>query len=105
MDVLISALGTKGLARRLAEPNLTTLSGDAARFLAGGEFPIPIPTQTTNGFPTITIDYKKFGVELGFVHTVLSRGVINLRVEPSVSELDFANAVTIQGRSTLDPPR
>ena len=97
VDLLISALETKGLARRLAEPNLTTLSGDAARFLAGGEFPVPIPTQTTNGFPTITIDYKKFGVELAFVPTVLSRGVINLRVEPSVSELDFQNAVTIAG--------
>ena len=97
VDLLISALETKGLARRLAEPNLTTLSGDAARFLAGGEFPVPIPNTTTNGFPTVTIDYKKFGVELAFVPTVLSRGVINLRVEPSVSELDFANAVTIQG--------
>ncbi|MDH2348681.1 type II and III secretion system protein family protein [Bradyrhizobium sp. SSUT77] len=97
VDMLITALETKGLARRLAEPNLTTLSGDAARFLAGGEFPVPIPNTTTNGFPTVTIDYKKFGVELAFVPTVLSRGVINLRVEPSVSELDFANAVTIQG--------
>ncbi|WP_256808828.1 type II and III secretion system protein family protein [Bradyrhizobium sp. Bra64] len=97
VDLLINALETKGLARRLAEPNLTTLSGDSARFLAGGEFPVPIPTQSTNGFPTVTIDYKKFGVELAFVPTVLSRGVINLRVEPSVSELDFANAVTIQG--------
>ncbi|KRP99866.1 pilus assembly protein CpaC [Bradyrhizobium yuanmingense] len=97
VDLLISALETKGLARRLAEPNLTTLSGDAARFLAGGEFPVPIPNTTAAGFPTITIDYKKFGVELAFVPTVLSRGVINLRVEPSVSELDFANAVTIQG--------
>ncbi|RXG95105.1 type II and III secretion system protein family protein [Bradyrhizobium vignae] len=97
VDLLITALETKGLVRRLAEPNLTTLSGDAARFLAGGEFPVPIPTQTSNGFPTITIDYKKFGVELSFVPTVLSRGVINLRVEPSVSELDFSNAITIQG--------
>jgi pilus assembly protein CpaC len=97
VDLLISALETKGLVRRLAEPNLTTLSGEAARFLAGGEFPVPIPNTTSTGFPTITIDYKKFGVELAFVPTVLSRGVINLRVEPSVSELDFANAVTIQG--------
>jgi pilus assembly protein CpaC len=97
VDLLISALETKGLVRRLAEPNLTTLSGDAARFLAGGEFPVPIPNTTNAGFPTVTIDYKKFGVELVFVPTVLSRGVINLRVEPSVSELDFANAVTIQG--------
>lgn len=97
VDLLINALETKGLARRLAEPNLTTLSGDAARFLAGGEFPVPIPTQSTAGFPTISIEYKKFGVELAFVPTVLSRGVINLRVEPSVSELDFSNAVTILG--------
>ena len=55
------------------------------------------PHTTTSGFPTVTIEFKKFGVELAFVPTVLSRGVINLRVEPSVSELDFTNAVTIQG--------
>ncbi|WGS22811.1 MULTISPECIES: type II and III secretion system protein family protein [unclassified Bradyrhizobium] len=97
VDLLITALETKGLARRLAEPNLIALSGDSARFLAGGEFPVPVPTQSTSGFPTVTIDYKKFGVELAFVPTVLSRGLINLRVEPSVSELDFTNAVTIQG--------
>jgi pilus assembly protein CpaC len=95
--LLVTALEEKGLARRLAEPNLIALSGDAARFLAGGEFPVPIPQTTTTGFPTVTIEYKRFGVELSFVPTVLSRGVINLRVEPSVSELDFANAVTIQG--------
>jgi pilus assembly protein CpaC len=97
VDALISALEEKGLVRRLAEPNLIALSGDAARFLAGGEFPVPIPNTTTNGFPTISIEYKKFGVELAFVPTVLSRGVINLRVEPSVSELDFTNAIQIQG--------
>ncbi|QOZ26342.1 type II and III secretion system protein family protein [Bradyrhizobium sp. CCBAU 51753] len=98
VDLLITALEQKGLARRLAEPNLTTLSGDAARFLAGGEFPVPVPTTTSgSNFPTIGIEYKQFGVQLAFVPTVLSRGVINLRVEPSVSELDFANAVTIQG--------
>ncbi|MBB4369423.1 pilus assembly protein CpaC [Bradyrhizobium sp. cir1] len=99
VDLLISALETKGLARRLAEPNLTTLSGDAARFLAGGEFPVPVAsTAGTAGLvPTVTIEFKKFGVELAFVPTVLSRGAINLRVEPSVSELDFQNAVTIAG--------
>ncbi len=97
LDVMLTALEQKGLLRRLAEPNLMALSGDAARFLAGGEFPVPIPNTTTNGFPTVTIDYKKFGVELAFVPTVLSRGVINLRVEPSVSELDFTNAISIQG--------
>ncbi|QQN65086.1 type II and III secretion system protein family protein [Bradyrhizobium diazoefficiens] len=99
VDLLISALETKGLARRLAEPNLTTLSGEAARFLAGGEFPVPVAsTAGTAGLvPTVTIEFKKFGVELAFVPTVLSRGVINLRVEPSVSELDFSNAVQIAG--------
>ena len=99
VDLLVTALETKGLLRRLAEPNLMALSGDAARFLAGGEFPVPVAsTVGTSGLlPTVTIEFKKFGVELAFVPTVLSRGVINLRVEPSVSELDFQNAVTIAG--------
>lgn len=98
IDMLVTALETKGVLRRLAEPNLMTLSGDAARFLAGGEFPVPVAsTAIAGGFPTVTIEFKKFGVELAFVPTVLSRGVINLRVEPSVSELDFTNAVTIGG--------
>jgi pilus assembly protein CpaC len=98
LDVLITALETKGLARRLAEPNLIALSGDTARFLAGGEYPIPVPAATpAGGVPTIAIEYKKFGVQLAFVPTVLSRGVINLRVEPSVSELDFTNTVQYAG--------
>ena len=98
LDVLITALETKGLVRRLAEPNLIALSGDSARFLAGGEFPVPIASTAVAGaLPTVTIEFKKFGVELGFVPTVLSRGVINLRIEPSVSELDFTNAITIAG--------
>ncbi|MET3837957.1 type II and III secretion system protein family protein [Bradyrhizobium sp. OAE829] len=101
IDSLVTALETKGVLRRLAEPNLVTLSGEAARFLAGGEFPVPVAsTAGTAGLvPTVTIEFKKFGVELGFVPTVLSRGVINLRVEPSVSELDYTNAVTIAGTS------
>ncbi|WP_029586038.1 type II and III secretion system protein family protein [Bradyrhizobium sp. URHD0069] len=98
VDLLLTALETKGLVRRLAEPNLIALSGDAARFLAGGEFPVPVASSVAAGaLPTVTIEFKKFGVELAFVPTVLSRGVINLRVEPSVSELDFANSVTIAG--------
>jgi pilus assembly protein CpaC len=99
IDALITALEEKGLVRRLAEPNLVALSGDTARFHAGGEFPVPVPTATTGGIPTITIEYKKFGVELSFTPTVLSRGTVDLRVFPSVSELDFANAVTISGFS------
>jgi pilus assembly protein CpaC len=97
LDVMITALEQQGLLRRLAEPNLIALSGDTARFLAGGEFPVPIASTTQGGVPTITIEFKKFGVELAFVPTVLPRGLINLRVEPSVSELDFTQAVTISG--------
>jgi pilus assembly protein CpaC len=96
LDALVTALRQKGLIRRLAEPNLIALSGDSARFLAGGEFPVPVPSTTSSGAPTVTIDYKKFGVELGFTPTVLSHGVINLRIEPSVSEPDFTNTVVIQ---------
>jgi pilus assembly protein CpaC len=98
LDLLVTALETKGLVRRLAEPNLIALSGDSARFLAGGEFPVPVVQGGTSGtVPSVTIQYKTFGVELAFVPTVLSRGVINLRIEPSVSELDFTNGVTIGG--------
>src|SRR5204863_3065223 len=85
IDSLVTALETKGVLRRLAEPNLMALSGDSARFLAGGEFPVPVASALTAGVQTVTIEFKKFGVELAFVPTVFSRGVINLRVEPSVS--------------------
>jgi pilus assembly protein CpaC len=97
IDVLVTALEEKGVVRRLAEPNLMALSGDTARFLAGGEFPVPVAATTLSGVPTITIEFKKFGVELAFVPTVLSRGVVNLRVEPSVSELDFTTGTAVNG--------
>ncbi|MBV8745208.1 MAG: type II and III secretion system protein family protein [Xanthobacteraceae bacterium] len=97
VDVLITALETKGLVRRLAEPDLMALSGDTAQFLAGGEFPVPIAAATANGLVTPTIEFKPFGVRLSFTPTVLNSGIINLRIAPEVSELDFANAVTISG--------
>lgn len=97
IDVLVSALETKGLIRRLAEPTLAALSGDTAQFLAGGEFPVPIAATSASGIVTPTIEYKPFGVRLSFTPTVLANGVINLRIAPEVSELDFANAVTISG--------
>jgi pilus assembly protein CpaC len=96
IDVMVSALETKGLVRRLAEPNLVALSGDTARFLAGGEFPVPILAGTGTG-ATPSIEFKKFGVSLAFTPTVLSRGLINMRIAPEVSELDPAAGVTIQG--------
>ena len=97
LDVLVTALEEKGLVRRLAEPNLIALSGDQARFLAGGEFPVPVVTNNGGLGNTVTIEWKKFGVQLTFRPIVLSRGIINLRIEPEVSELDFANAVSISG--------
>lgn len=97
VDLLISALETKGLARRLAEPDLVALSGDTASFLAGGEIPVPVVQPSSGGATTITVDYKPFGVQLTFVPTVLANGVINLRLTPSVSQLDYTNAIRNQG--------
>ncbi|MBO0755392.1 MAG: type II and III secretion system protein family protein [Bradyrhizobiaceae bacterium] len=97
IEVLVSALETQGLVRRLAEPNLMALSGDTAKFLAGGEFPVPIAATSANGLVTPTIEYKPFGVLLSFTPVVLNNGIINLRIAPEVSELDTANTVTISG--------
>jgi pilus assembly protein CpaC len=91
VDVMIQALEDRGVVRRLAEPNLIALSGDTASFLAGGEFPIPV-ANTNN---TVTIEWKKFGVGLAFTPTVLDNGVINLKVEPEVSQLDTNNLIQI----------
>jgi pilus assembly protein CpaC len=98
LDVTLTALEEKGLIRRLAEPDLIALSGDTAAFLAGGEFPVPVAQAGSVGAaPVITVQWKPFGVELTFVPTVLAGGVINLRLVPSVSELDFTQAIQISG--------
>ena len=90
-DVAINALEQKGLARSLAEPNLVALSGDTASFLAGGEYPIPVAGQLGQ----ITVDYKKYGIGLAFTPTVLSRGLINMKIEPEVSQIDTNPSHTI----------
>ena len=95
IDVIISALESRGVARRLAEPDLVALSGDTASFLAGGELPVPVVQPGTP--PTITVDYKPFGVNLSFTPTVLADGIINLKLSPSVSALDYTNAIRNQG--------
>jgi pilus assembly protein CpaC len=97
IDALITALETKGLLQRLAEPNLIALSGDTASFQAGGQFPVPVAVTSGIGIATPTIEFKDFGVLLRFRPTVLSNAVINLSINPEVSELDFTNAVTISG--------
>jgi len=93
IDVLINALEQKGIARSLAEPNLVALSGDTASFLAGGEYPIPV----AGSLGQITVDYKKYGVGLAFTPTVLSHGLINLKIEPEVSSIDTTHSVTVAG--------
>jgi pilus assembly protein CpaC len=90
-------LKEEGLLKVLAEPTLITLSGKAANFLAGGEFPVPVPQSSAAGGTTITIEYKPFGVGLNFTPTVLSNKKINMLVAPEVSELDFSNALTTSG--------
>ncbi|RMF11601.1 MAG: type II and III secretion system protein family protein [Alphaproteobacteria bacterium] len=93
LNYIIDALETEGFLTVLAEPNLTALSGEKASFLAGGEFPIPVPQE--NG--VITIDYRTFGVALTFTPTVLSDNSINLKVQPEVSQLSSAGAITLNG--------
>jgi len=86
------------LGRVLAEPNLVTTSGQEASFLAGGEYPVPVPQSGVGGGTTITIEYKKFGVQLVFTPTVLDEGKIAMRVSPEVSELDpTLSQVSISG--------
>ncbi|MCC1481992.1 type II and III secretion system protein family protein [Roseibaca sp. Y0-43] len=91
-QVLIEALETQGMARTLAEPNLTALSGQEASFLAGGEYPIPVLEDGN-----VTIQYKPFGVELTFTPRVLEDNIINLALEAAVSSLDGTNTVSIGG--------
>ena len=98
-DLLISALEQRKLARRLAEPNLTTLSGQKASFLAGGEFPVPVGSDA-NG---ITIEFKSFGVKLDFTPTVMDNGLINLQIQPEVSEIEPANSIRLREGSPLIP--
>jgi pilus assembly protein CpaC len=93
VDVVIQALEEKGVARRLAEPNLTALSGQPASFHAGGEVPITVSEIDEEGDETIKVEFKQFGVLLSFTPTVLADGVINLKIEPEVSDLDFSIAV------------
>jgi pilus assembly protein CpaC len=83
IGILLEALESKGVVRTLAEPNLTALSGQEAKFLAGGEYPIPVSDDGT-----ITVEYKPFGVEMSFTPTVVDGDLINLQINASVSSID-----------------
>ena len=91
--MFLNLLKQNNLGRVLAEPNLVTTSGQKASFLAGGEYPIPVPQSGIGGSATITIEYKKYGVQLEFTPTVLDDKKIGITVHPTVSELDYSTAV------------
>lgn len=94
----IRALQKKGDLRLLANPRLLCLSGETASFLVGGEIPVPIAQSiTTSGMPSITIQWKEYGVKLKFIPTVVDTNLINLRITPEVSSLDWANSVAFGG--------
>lgn len=99
-NVAIDAAKEKGLAKILAEPTLTTQTGQTAEFLSGGEFPIPVPQGGANN--SVTIEFKEFGVGVKFLPVVLDSGRINLQLDISVSELVSGNtvAITQQGVSS-----
>jgi len=99
LDVTLEALETKGLVRTLAEPNLTTLSGQEATFLAGGEFPIPVVQDNSNGNNNITVEFKPFGVELKFTPRVVDKDLINIEMNAAVSAIDPTNAFVSDGLS------
>jgi pilus assembly protein CpaC len=94
IDGVLDALDQEGLLTMLAEPNLTTMSGETASFLAGGELPIPIAQDTTGA---ISVEYKPYGVSLDFTPTVLADNRISLKVRPEVSDIDTSHTVTTNG--------
>ncbi len=92
-SAMVSLLESTGLAKVLAEPTLVAMSGQEARFLAGGEFPIPYSTN----FGQVTVQWKKFGIILAFTPTVIDEGTIHLKLSAEVSDVDPARGVTIGG--------
>lgn len=96
LGATIKALQNRNVLQILAEPNLMAVDGQPATFHAGGEFPYPVP-QSGVGVSTITIQFKPFGVRLGFTANITADDVIHLKVAPEVSTLDFANAIRVSG--------
>ena len=94
IGAVVKALQGRGVFESLAEPNLIALNGKEASFLAGGEFPYPVPQ---GNFGSFTIMFKEYGIRLSFTPTVLGGDLINLKIKPEVSSLDFNNAVVIEG--------
>ncbi len=98
LGATLQALETNGVLEILAEPNLLTANGKQGSFLAGGEYPYPVVQGIGGtGAGAITVQFKEFGVRLNFIPTITPRGTIRLQVAPEVSNLDFANGLTISG--------
>ena len=98
LGATIEDLQTKQVLQILADPTITTISGEPANFLSGGEFPFPVVQPGgTGSAPVVTIQFRQFGVKLDFTPVVNDDGTIRLKVSPEVSSLDYANAVTVSG--------
>jgi pilus assembly protein CpaC len=97
LGATIRALEAKNLMEVLAEPNVLAINGKSASFLAGGEFPYPTLQGGGAGLGSITIQFREFGIRLGFRPLLTPRGTIRLQVTPEVSALDYANGLTFQG--------
>jgi pilus assembly protein CpaC len=98
LGATLKALQQRNLLQILAEPNLLTETGKEASFLAGGEFPFPVVQGGAAGsVPTVTIQFKQFGVRLNFTPSITADNMVHLKVEPEVSTLDFTNALQISG--------
>jgi pilus assembly protein CpaC len=97
LQAMIKAMMQNGTLRVLAEPNVVAASGQSASFLSGGEIPVPIASSGTTGGSTVTIEWKEFGVKVDFLPTIVDSAVINLKVAPEVSSLDFNSGVQLSG--------
>lgn len=98
VGILLEALESRGIVRTLAEPNLTALSGQEARFLAGGEYPVPVAQEDG----VVTVAFKPFGVELNFTPRVVDGDIINLELEAAVSSIDSTNGAQISAGFSID---
>lgn len=98
LGATIKMLQSRSLLQILAEPNLLTSDGKKASFLSGGEYPYPVVQSASGGgLPTVSIQFKEFGIRLNFTPTITPRGTINLVVAPEVSSLDYVNGLVYQG--------
>lgn len=97
VGAMLQDMETRQVLQILAEPNITTVSGQKANFLAGGEFPFPVVQGGAGGLTSISVEFRPYGVKLEFTPKVNDDGTIELKVAPEVSALDFTNAVQISG--------